>query len=482
MSNSKEWRAGDVGHVVKNGDRAADVHARLMETLDHAATPAGPGGQWPDLLALLAEEFEHPVEGSRRGKAACHALVALARQNAVAVITKAEQTGVLSPIPVAQARIALLDHIQARFNQWQTEVDRITAEQEGSATEKFALDINMIGTGCGSITRSRESDGYMAGSNIVLTASADAGSIFNGWQGDASHLSAVFTAGMDSAKTITARFDKLDIPDLEIGVAYDHTEDARMVSGEEAFIMYLTFTNQSEKQAQIEIPLSVYASSNGEEIEQSVWFSGLVNGNKSCTIRAGAFRDMGLVFFKTKLTRISTGDHLQLTVIQKKPTRRLHFSFRCTHQELQSFALIDATVDEVEAPEKTIELAEILRRLALLENGLSNMHRKLDGMQMAPTVTAVKVMNRKPPENTLREVVAWLATQDRIAVATLRIHLLPLDLLPTAIIDKLNERALDLTGEIALEELGGEIVVTREILDEILANWDAYPVLNGIAS
>jgi hypothetical protein len=467
MSNSKKRPIGRVAHVVKNNEDA-DVHARLMENL--ALTMPG---QWPHIFALLVKEFDLPVEGTRCGKAACHALVAHALQNAVAVVKKAEQTGVLSPIPVALARIAQLEHIQARFNQWDAEVGRIIAEQEGSTLEKFSLDVNIVGTGSGSVTRSRESDGYIVGSNIVLTASADAGSIFNGWQGDANHLSVDYKISMDSTKVITARFDKLDIPDLAIGVAYDHTENTLMVSGEEVFILYLTFTNHSEKQVKIEIPLSVYASSNGEEIEQSVWLSGLVNGNKSCTIRAGAFRTMGLVFLKSKLTRISTGDHLQVTVIQKNPSCCLHFSFRCTHDEARSFILIDATANEVQAPEETIEIAEILRRMGLMEENMGDMRRKLDALQAVPMPSTVEVINRRPPENTLREVVAWLATQDRIAVSTLRIHLLPLDLLPTAIIDKLNDRALDLTGELALKEFGDEVVVTKEILDEVLANWDA---------
>lgn len=472
MSNSKERPIGRIVHVVKNNEDA-NIHARLMENL--AMTMPG---QWPHIFALLVKEFDLPVEGTRCGKAACHALVAHALQNAVALVKKAEQTGVLSPIPVALERIAQLEHIQTRFNQWEAEVGRIVAEQEGSALEKFSLDVNIVGTGNGSIARSRESDGYIIGSNIVLTANAEEGSIFNGWQGDVNHLSADYKITLDSTKVITARFDKLEISDLAIDVAYINTEDARLASDDEAFILYFTFTNHAESQVQIEIPLSIYESGNGEEIEQSVWLSGLVNGSKSCTIRAGAFRTMGLVFLKSKLTRISTGDHLQVTIIQKKPSRRFYFSFRCTQQETRSFILIDATVNEIQASENAIEITEILQRVVLMEKNMGDMRQTLNALQAVPMLSTVKVISRKPPENTLREVVAWLATQDRIAVSTLRIHLLPLDLLPTVMIDNLNEQALDLTGEMALEERADDILVKREILHEILANWVAYPVLN----
>lgn len=335
----------------------------------------------------------------------------------------------------------------------------------------FPLEIKTTGTGQGTISRSIKADKYFAGSNVTLIAYAATGSVFSGWQGDAIGADGVCTVTIDSAKVITAKFDQLDIPDLGVGVTYDSIEDADLANGDKAVVLYLTFTNHAEKQAQIEIPLSICATGNGEEVEQSVWLPGLVTGSKICTIRAGAFRKMGLVFLKSKLTNVSTGDHLLVTVNQKKPSRRLHFTFKCTHQEARSFTLVNATAEDVQAPEETIAMFEILRRLVLMEEGLSDMRRKFDGLQTAPS--AVKAINRKPPENTLKEVVAWLATQDRIAVATLRIHLLPLDLLPTAVIDKLNERALDLTGELALEELGDEIVVTREVLDEVIANWDS---------
>ena len=73
---------------------------------------------------------------------------------------------------------------------------------------------------------------------------------------------------------------------------------------------------------------------------------------------------------------------------------------------------------------------------------------------------------------TSKTVVNWLAAQDRVLVTALRAQLLPLDLLPNSVIDELNEMALDLTGAMALEEVGDEIVVSREILDEVLLKRD----------
>ena len=72
----------------------------------------------------------------------------------------------------------------------------------------------------------------------------------------------------------------------------------------------------------------------------------------------------------------------------------------------------------------------------------------------------------------LAEVTGWLTTKNSISIASLRKILLPLDLLPSAVIDEINERALDLTGEQALEENGDEIVITKNILTEVLAAWE----------
>lgn len=72
---------------------------------------------------------------------------------------------------------------------------------------------------------------------------------------------------------------------------------------------------------------------------------------------------------------------------------------------------------------------------------------------------------------TLEQVVAWLATQEMVTVSDLRTCLLPLDLLPGAVIDDLNGRALDLTGDLALEEDGEKIIIAREVLAQVVSAW-----------
>ena len=74
------------------------------------------------------------------------------------------------------------------------------------------------------------------------------------------------------------------------------------------------------------------------------------------------------------------------------------------------------------------------------------------------------------PPCTLSEIIVWLGEKDHVTVAELRTRLLPLDLLPAALIDELNERSLDLVGDIALEVIGDEIIVATEIYCKVIAN------------
>ena len=58
-----------------------------------------------------------------------------------------------------------------------------------------------------------------------------------------------------------------------------------------------------------------------------------------------------------------------------------------------------------------------------------------------------------------------------MTMADLRLKLLPLDLLPSAVIDEINEKSFDLQGDAALEEDGDVVMVQREALLQVLATW-----------
>ena len=99
--------------------------------------------------------------------------------------------------------------------------------------------------------------------------------------------------------------------------------------------------------------------------------------------------------------------------------------------------------------------------------------RGILGATAASPVSAPAATNLSLPTEaeSLKQVVAWLMTQETVAVADLRTRLLPLDLLPGAVIDDLNEQALDIAGDLAFEEDGESIIVVREILEQVVSAW-----------
>lgn len=75
------------------------------------------------------------------------------------------------------------------------------------------------------------------------------------------------------------------------------------------------------------------------------------------------------------------------------------------------------------------------------------------------------------PKQTLPEVLAWLCTQNSVPLAELRQKLLPLGLMPSAVMDNVNERSYDVAGEPALDEAGGIVTVQPGVLLQVLAVW-----------
>ncbi len=342
---------------------------------------------------------------------------------------------------------------------------------------------------------------------------------------------------MDEAKTLTANISAV-IPDLDIGIAFESVESSSMKNGESAYIIYVTITNRLKKQVRVELPLSDYVTAWGEEIEQDVWLSGLLIGAKSTSIRAGAFKRAGVIFYQPKLRGISQGDHLYMSVVLSPSSRQFNFSFLCTDQTKRTFTLVeasmdDATKDEVPSAQQPVvqaaslpsgldtlpRVTEIIERLESMErrflNSLDRMERLLESPALNRTSirTAVDFLKQHPesfateidelrsllgyvvqssvPDSTrltlqpavspqtytsLLQLLHGLIELEAISLADLRRHLLPLDLLPNAVIEEINEKAFDLVGEPALEEDGEQVIVFREVLAHVLDTWDTPSV------
>src|SRR3990167_3957748 len=163
-----------------------------------------------------------------------------------------------------------------------------TVSAEFVPLDSFELETTTIGTGSGRIKRSDNALAHFAGSTVTLTAQADEGSIFSGWQGDYSGLDDVCTVTMISDISVSADFEKLTIADTEISVEITSVK-RDYVKNQEANIFRLTIRNNGREQTRIKIPLTNYVRQTGLASEQSSWLAGLVNGTKGVTLTAGSF-------------------------------------------------------------------------------------------------------------------------------------------------------------------------------------------------
>ena len=77
----------------------------------------------------------------------------------------------------------------------------------GPGPTTYTLAVSVAGTGSGTVTASPNLTSYTAGSTVALTATADTGSLFMGWSGDAAGDTNPLTVTMDSNKTIVATFN-----------------------------------------------------------------------------------------------------------------------------------------------------------------------------------------------------------------------------------------------------------------------------------
>ena len=336
--------------------------------------------------------------------------------------------------------------------------------------ESFPLGVTKIGTGSGYVKRSVETKTYFSGSTVTLSALAEQGSIFNGWHGDAIGLNDVCTVTMNSAMSISAEFEKMTIFNTSITAELGSVGRTEIKKGQLATIFDLTLRNKAEQQVRVKVPLTSYVRRSGQTSEQNNWVAELVNGSKGVTLSAGAFCEMGLVYFMEP----EKGDKLYVNVEQVLPSARISFTFQCTSAgDLCTFQLINASFDNqkavVDAKETSPAMANALKRIESLESTLAGVLLRLDTMQRGfHRAVNNNTFNQMAPAQTLSEVLAWLAEHDRITTAELRARLLPLDLLPSAVINELNERALDMVGELALEEVGDEIMISKLIMGEIV--------------
>ncbi len=345
-----------------------------------------------------------------------------------------------------------------------------TVQAEFRPLPMFDLKVTHAGTGSGVVLPNKQA--FWKGSEVELIAQAAEGCVFDGWSGDlAEGLEESRKVTVNAHLAVTATFNRVEIPEADISVAFDGTTYGDTQNGQATVFLFIV-SNHSDRQIQLDMPLAGFVTLKGEEIEQLAWVKGMIDGQKGATLRAGTFRKMGLAFDRRQLTKVALGEHLHITILQSKPAQQLTFTFRCTDADKQVLTLVKAGIEPLAAAQESNQnsdglaaQAELTARMQLLEKSLQEALSRLNAPPTAAPQPAAA------PAQTLPEVLAWLCTQNSVPLAVLRQKLLPLGLMPSAVMDDVNERAFDVAGELALDEVFGTVTVQRGVLLQVLAVW-----------
>lgn len=242
----------------------------------------------------------------------------------------------------------------------------------------------------------------------------------------------------------------LDIAQYNIASYFLEKDGALPYDPEQAVMWYLKAAEQGNSDAQCSL---------GEMFEEGIGVSQDDQQAKSFYLKAALQDDETAQSWLWRRTRLESTEQPERLLEDAMPATTTNASFRLAPDH--AVALVRAAIDLLKKNPTAFlpELAEL--RSLVFENNVAAHSQTLssDGSSLPGDTPS------------LAKVAKWLLGQESVTVIALRAYLLPLDLLPSAVIDELNERALDLTGEVAFDEVGDEILVVQEILAAVLADW-----------
>ncbi len=146
----------------------------------------------------------------------------------------------------------------------------------------------------------------------------------------------------------------------------DGFEETSLTNGNDAFIIYLIIDNKTSINRKVNVSKAIYITNKKEQLEQDNWLNGYLI--EEDTIKPNSFKKAGLLFYKSKLKKISEADTIQIIIEFPFEGAELEISFLKTGNYWQQI--------ESKKREKAIKLNP-----ALLAKSLLNKIERLEAFE-----------------------------------------------------------------------------------------------------
>lgn len=231
----------------------------------------------------------------------------------------------------------------------------------------------------------------------------------------------------------------------------------------------LELFNLTDALLNIKVSLTERVIISGEKIPQKQW-GGSVNGIKGIALDPSGFCHMHLVY----IGRPSEDEKINVVIDVLTHALRLNFKFQAPHVGYykEAYRLVDCSsqnLSESKSVKNNAEWNALLNRIDDLESMLLKALSRIEILEQDESAPRIAALNAEQfTQESFDDVMDWLLEQKSVELAQLRARLLPLNFLVESVIADLNEKALDQTGDLALEDDGKQVVVNRSILQKVL--------------
>ena len=233
----------------------------------------------------------------------------------------------------------------------------------------------------------------------------------------------------------------------------------------------LKLLNHTNSPIKIKVPLTERIINSGEKIPQKQW-GGSVNGVRGIVLDPKGFCSMHLIY----LAEPVSDEKISVVVDLPDHGLRQHFKFQAPQNNINlndEYDLVNCQSQELGKGEIAKKNAEdwgsLLSKFDNLEATLLKALSRIEILEQKESVPRLATLNiEQVTQESFVDVMDWLLESESVTFEQLRARLLPLNLLIGSVIADLNEKALDQTGDLALEDDGKQIVVNRSILQQVL--------------